>query len=86
VSVVSRTSGAWLDSHGSAQWISVAALSVAWASLSWHLFERPLNELKRHFPYVRDGSANPDRAAFPLEHLLLAEIQVRGSGKLGAVE
>ena len=29
------------------------AAIVAVASLSWFAFERPLNELKRHFPYVR---------------------------------
>jgi peptidoglycan/LPS O-acetylase OafA/YrhL len=34
------------------------------AALSWHLMERPLNELKRFFPYERDPAARstPNRA------------------------
>ena len=30
----------------------VAALTVATAAVSWHAFERPVNGLKRHFPYA----------------------------------
>jgi peptidoglycan/LPS O-acetylase OafA/YrhL len=33
------------------------ALTVGLASLSWHLYEKPLNNLKRHFPYP---SAKPN--------------------------
>ncbi len=31
--------------------IGLAALTIGLASLSWHLFERPINDLKRWFPY-----------------------------------
>lgn len=32
-------------------------LTIAVASLSWYAFERPINELRRHFPYLgRDGT------------------------------
>ena len=33
--------------------VFVTACTLFLASASWHLFERPLNGLKRHFPYVR---------------------------------
>ena len=35
------------------QWLVVIALSTVVASLSWVLFERPLNNLNRHFPYAK---------------------------------
>jgi peptidoglycan/LPS O-acetylase OafA/YrhL len=42
---------------GSAQMLTIGMLagvwaSLAWASLSWHWFERPINNLKRLVPYV----------------------------------
>jgi peptidoglycan/LPS O-acetylase OafA/YrhL len=33
--------------------ILVSAFSIAVASLSWFLFEKPINNLKARFPYVR---------------------------------
>jgi peptidoglycan/LPS O-acetylase OafA/YrhL len=38
----------------------IAAASILVAAASWHLFERPVNTLKRHFPYE---GRNADRAA-----------------------
>jgi peptidoglycan/LPS O-acetylase OafA/YrhL len=40
--------------------VLVTAVTAGLAALSWHLFERPINGLKRFFPY-RDTS--PSRAA-----------------------
>ncbi|HXI71483.1 MAG TPA: acyltransferase [Verrucomicrobiae bacterium] len=42
----------WTPPHAPAArfWIYVA-VNLVIASLSWHLFEKPLNNLKRHFPY-----------------------------------
>jgi len=38
---------------GLTQFLFVTAFSVIAASLSWFVLERPLNELKRYFPYSR---------------------------------
>ena len=38
---------------GFARFIVVAAVSILVASASWSLFERPINDQKRRFPYVR---------------------------------
>jgi peptidoglycan/LPS O-acetylase OafA/YrhL len=40
---------------GGMTFVVVSTVTIALAAISWQLFERPLNELKRHFPY-RDGS------------------------------
>ncbi len=37
---------------GLSQFASVAGISIAVASVSWFCLERPLNSLKRYFPYV----------------------------------
>jgi peptidoglycan/LPS O-acetylase OafA/YrhL len=31
--------------------LSLLALTISLAALSWHLYEKPLNDLKRFFPY-----------------------------------
>jgi peptidoglycan/LPS O-acetylase OafA/YrhL len=31
----------------------VTAITLAMATLSWYLFEKRVNDLKHHFPYVR---------------------------------
>lgn len=38
-------------------------LSVAAAALSWHVFERPINALKRYFPYERAASRSISSAS-----------------------
>jgi len=40
-------------------WIAVG--SVAIGALSWHLFERPINDLKRRFPYTAGASGPTNR-------------------------
>jgi peptidoglycan/LPS O-acetylase OafA/YrhL len=49
--------------HGPARFLYVAAATLSVAALSWHLFEKPLNGLKKWFPYVRKQVARP--AAVP---------------------
>jgi peptidoglycan/LPS O-acetylase OafA/YrhL len=39
--------------EGPAFCLYVAAVTVALAACSWHLFEAPLNRLKKHFPYLK---------------------------------
>ena len=36
------------------------AISIALASLSWHFYERPINDLKRFFPYRAVSGARRD--------------------------
>lgn len=38
--------------HDLALFLTVTITSVGIAALSWYVFERPINELKRHFPYA----------------------------------
>jgi peptidoglycan/LPS O-acetylase OafA/YrhL len=48
----------WLpypERPGLAKFLAVTAASVALAALTWHLFEGPLNGLKRYFPYAGPG-------------------------------
>ena len=33
------------------QRLSLLALTISAAAISWHFYERPLNDLKRFFPY-----------------------------------
>jgi peptidoglycan/LPS O-acetylase OafA/YrhL len=42
--------------EGWARFALLTAASVAVAAASWHWLERPLNDLKRHFPYRRDDA------------------------------
>ena len=48
---VSPELGLWMTTRGLGPVIAVAAVAVALASASWFAFERPLNGLKRYFPY-----------------------------------
>jgi peptidoglycan/LPS O-acetylase OafA/YrhL len=43
--------------------LALTAATVAWAAVSWHAFEGPINALKRRFPYVlpRAGAGDLDR-------------------------
>jgi peptidoglycan/LPS O-acetylase OafA/YrhL len=53
---------AWLHfpaQPGPAKFLYVAATTIPVAALSWHLFEKPLNNRKRHFPYVPRPTASP---------------------------
>jgi len=38
--------------NGPALWLAWTLLTIAVSALSWHFFERPINALKRHIPYV----------------------------------
>lgn len=57
--------------RGPQVFLSVFAVSALLAAVSWYLFERPINELKRFWPYVpKRAIAVPDaavRAAQPAE-------------------
>ena len=39
----------------------ICGITISMAALSWHLFERPINSLKRYFKYYEDRA--PKRAA-----------------------
>jgi peptidoglycan/LPS O-acetylase OafA/YrhL len=34
--------------------VILTGVSLAIAAASWHFFEKPINDLKRHFPYRRE--------------------------------
>jgi peptidoglycan/LPS O-acetylase OafA/YrhL len=59
------------DAPGPANFILVSLTTIALAALSWQLFERPINDLKRHFPYRDDRRA--ELAAASLELLAAAQ-------------
>lgn len=40
-----------------ARFVVYLAVTIALASLSWHFYERPINRLKRRFPYKRSDKA-----------------------------
>jgi peptidoglycan/LPS O-acetylase OafA/YrhL len=63
---------AWLpypEAPGALRFLGVTGTAAVLASLSWHLFEKRLNGLKRYFPYsgrtpgqsVREGAQPPGR-------------------------
>jgi peptidoglycan/LPS O-acetylase OafA/YrhL len=39
--------------------LAFIALTIGLASLSWHIFEKPINNLKRKFPYPSDKPQAP---------------------------
>ena len=48
---------------GFVNFIATSLVTFAVAALSWHLFERPVNGLKRHFRYESASSALPEEPA-----------------------
>lgn len=52
----------WPAYHTFAALVAITCATIPVAALSWHLFEKPLNELKRYFPYEKPsatGSLEP---------------------------
>jgi peptidoglycan/LPS O-acetylase OafA/YrhL len=45
--------GSWMYQHGAGPLAAITAVSVALASASWYLMERPVSDLKRYFRYGR---------------------------------
>jgi len=60
---VSPDLASWMYAHGAGPFVTVAALSVGLATISWIVVERPLNELKDRVP-LQDRA---DRQAGPAE-------------------
>jgi peptidoglycan/LPS O-acetylase OafA/YrhL len=59
--------GSWMYQHGAGPLVAITAVSIALASASWYVMERPISELKRHFPYGRSfRSLRAQRTASPL--------------------
>ncbi|WEX75325.1 acyltransferase [Sinorhizobium numidicum] len=54
-----------VSEQGAGRVLVAGAATLLIASISWLTFEKPLNELKRHFPYVRPGSRGS--AAVPVD-------------------
>jgi peptidoglycan/LPS O-acetylase OafA/YrhL len=44
-----------VSEQGAGRFFIAGALTLITASISWLAFEKPLNALKRHFPYIRSG-------------------------------
>jgi peptidoglycan/LPS O-acetylase OafA/YrhL len=59
---VDRHLGIWLhlpDDAGVLRLLYVSLATIPVAALSWHVFERPLNDLKGYFPYSAGRRASP---------------------------
>jgi peptidoglycan/LPS O-acetylase OafA/YrhL len=48
---IARRLGIGFPQPGWTRFALAGAATLAVAVISWHLFERPINDLKRHFPY-----------------------------------
>ncbi|ASY66172.1 hypothetical protein SJ05684_b51900 (plasmid) [Sinorhizobium sojae CCBAU 05684] len=48
-----------VSEQGAGRLVVTGAATLLLASISWIAFERPLNALKRHFPYARGASSAP---------------------------
>jgi peptidoglycan/LPS O-acetylase OafA/YrhL len=46
-----------VSEQGPGRFLVAGAATIVAASISWVVFERPLNSLKRHFPYVERARA-----------------------------
>ncbi|HTH95855.1 MAG TPA: hypothetical protein VL574_00480, partial [Stellaceae bacterium] len=46
-----------VSQQGPGRFLVASTATIVVASISWMAFERPLNSLKRHFPYVRRAQA-----------------------------
>ncbi len=55
--------GWFTTSRGLGQFLSVFVITAAVAAVSWHFFEKPLNNLKRFFPYLPSKLAGPEANA-----------------------
>jgi peptidoglycan/LPS O-acetylase OafA/YrhL len=51
------------EQRGAMRLLCVLAGTLPLAALSWHAFEKPLNRLKSHFPYLRKERRSPETAA-----------------------
>lgn len=54
-----------VSDQGAGRFVVAGALTLILASVSWLFFEKPLNGLKRHFPYVRPDGGAGAAAAIP---------------------
>ncbi len=55
-----------LGQHPAAGWAHfgmIYAMTIVLASVSWYVFESPINGLKRYFPYVRPAVVGMQVAA-----------------------
>ncbi len=50
---IAGAAGLTYENKGFLNFVASGAVTIAVASLSWHVFESPLNQLKRHFPMPR---------------------------------
>ena len=67
-----------IPAKGLGQFVAVTALSIAVAALSWTFLERPINDQKQRFPYVRGNS----RSTLAVEAALWSPEQT-GFGQFG---
>jgi peptidoglycan/LPS O-acetylase OafA/YrhL len=53
------------EDRGFVNFIVTAVVTFCVAALSWHLFERPINGLKRHFRYESAADVLPEEPVVP---------------------
>src|SRR5262249_46626389 len=64
----------WLPEPGWLKLLFVLAVTIPFAALSWHAFERPLNDLKRHFPYTLRNNQPFEESATVISNVAPAPI------------
>ena len=57
--------------HQAVYFLTLTAATIAVASISWFAFERPINGLKRYFPYDRQQTGTRTAPSAPAERLAL---------------
>ena len=60
VEALAKQFGYGFEVSGAAHFFLYTAITIAVASLSWYAYERPINQMKRHFTYGR-ARQGPDR-------------------------
>ncbi|OAP40148.1 acyltransferase [Sinorhizobium glycinis] len=67
-----------VSEQGPGRLLIAGAGTLIIASISWLAFEKPLNALKRHFPYVAPGRRSASTAGGKSIRPIAAEIEVQG--------
>jgi len=62
---IATSLGIHYEDAGVINFVASSLVTFAVAALSWHLFERPINGLKRYFQYEKTGGTHPVASVIP---------------------